>query len=322
MAITRYFGFAPETEFGVAAADPVHTMDPESAEMDPSGDNALIYEGMSGIDRIQKPAPYMSEGSISCLVDDKIFPWFFKLLLGGYKKTGTETGPFTHQFFPHTKSLMDSFTAFVGKDVFEHVFPGMVVSSIELEMDRGFLTASVEFLGGKDEKGALRAPVFNEGNVFANHEVTATLAGADGSAVVDGFTLTIENNADNEAGITIGSRFPRRAYRGALSVELGLNLSFFDTSNLERFWGTATGPTTGPALSEHPFVLNIGDNMSITIPRSVYNELTQPVGGRDRIEQEATIRGLAEVDPSTGEITGPVEISVTNDTDGYGEEAS
>jgi len=309
MPIYRYVGIGEEQEFGVAAPA-VEYMDPESAEIDPSGDQAIIYEGASGLDRIAKPGAYFSEGSLTAPVDLIAFPWFFKWALGGYSKQGE--GPYTHTFFPQQSPLMKSFTARVGKDIFEHVFTGMVVSTLELALEDQLLLGTVEMLGGRDEKGTLADPVnFTQGPVYAFHEVNATVDGVDESAALETFTLTIETGADNEAGRTIGSRFPRRAYRGALVVEAEMTLGFFSTSQLERFWGTPTGPTIGD-LQEFPMTINVGPNIDIVIPRGIYTAMEQPVAGRERIEQTATLRGLVAADG-----TGPIQISITNSKESY-----
>lgn len=309
MPIYRYVGIGEEQEFGVAAP-PVEYMDPESAEIDPSGDQAIIYEGASGLDRIAKPGAYFSEGSLTTPVDLVAFPWFFKWALGGYSKQGE--GPYTHTFFPQQSPLMKSFTARVGKDIFEHVFTGMVVSTLELALEDQLLLGTVEMLGGRDEKGTLADPVnFTQGDVYAFHEVNATVDGVDESATLETFTLTIETGADNEAGRTIGSRFPRRAYRGALVVEAEMTLGFFSTAQLEKFWGAPTGPTTGN-LQEFPMTINVGPNIDIVIPRGIYTAMEQPVAGRERIEQTATLRGLVAADG-----TGPIQISVTNSKESY-----
>jgi len=310
MAVYRYFAIGEETTFGTAVPA-VEYIDPESAEVDPSGDQAIIYEGISGLDRIAKPGAYFSEGSITAPVDLKVFPWFFKWTLGEVTTTGADPS-YTHTFSPNQSSLMPSFTARVGKDIFEHVFPGMVVSSLELELEDALLVGTVEMVGGKDEKGTLASPVeFTEGEVYAFHEVTATIDGVDESAILESFTLTIETGADNEAGRTVGSRFPRRAYRGALSVELEMNLAFDSTRHLEKFWGTPNGPTSGDLL-EFPLTINVGPNIDIVIPRGIYTSMEQPVGGRERIEHTGTVRGLVAADG-----TGPIQISVTNDKPSY-----
>jgi hypothetical protein len=310
VTVTRYLGFAEETTFGTAVAS-VETIDPGNAELDPAGDQALIYEGVSRLDRIVAPAQYLSEGSIETPFDLKAFPWFLKWALGGYAVTGT--GPYVHSFFPQNSALMKSFTARVGKDVFEHVFSGCVVSALSLELDDSFLTASVDIAGGKDEKATLQAtPTFTQGDIYAPHQVTATINGVDESAFIESFSITIETGADNESGVTIGSRFPRRAFRGAFMVEMEMNLSFFSTSQLEKFWGTSTGPTT-TTLLEFDTTINVGSNIVINIPRAVYTSMSQPLGGRDRIEQTATLRALAD----TTDDSGPIEFQITNDKATY-----
>jgi len=309
MSVYRYFAVGEETTFGTPVPA-VEYMDPESAEMDPSGDQAIIYEGISGLDRIAKPGAYFSEGSVTAPVDLDVFPWFFKWALGGVNTTGE--GPYTHTFFPQQSPLMPSFTARVGKDIFEHIFSGVVVGSLELSLEDQLLLGTVEMLGGKDEKGTLADPVeFTQGPVYAFHEVNATIDGMDESAILETFTLTIETGADNEAGRTVGSRFPRRAYRGALVVEMEMNLAFDSTRHLEKFWGTPTGPTTGD-LQEFPLTINVGPDIDIVIPRGIYTAMEQPVGGRERIEQTGTLRGLV-----TSDGTGPIQISVTNNKTAY-----
>jgi hypothetical protein len=309
LGVTRYLGFAEETTFGTAVAA-VETIDPGNAELDPAGDQALIYEGVSRLDRIVAPAQYLSEGSIETSFDLEAFPWFLKWVLGGYSVSGT--GPYVHSFFPQDSALMKSFTARVGKDVFEHVFSGCVVGSLSLELDDSFLTASIDVLGGKDEKASLNAtPTFTQGDIYAPHQVTATINGVDESAFIESFSITIETGADNESGVTIGSRFPRRAFRGAFMVEMEMNLSFFSTTQLEKFWGTATGPTS-TTLLEFDTTINVGSNIVINIPRAVYTSMSQPLGGRDRIEQTATLRALVADDGS-----GPIEFEITNDKATY-----
>jgi hypothetical protein len=243
MGITRYFSYGEETTFGTLALA-TETIDPESAELDPSGDQALIFEGVSRLDRTVAPAPYRSEGSLTTPFDLTAFPWFLKWALGGYTVTGT-TPSFTHHFFSEQSALMKSFTARVGKDALEHLFTGCVVSSLSLELDDGFFTGSVDIVGGADQKGTLQiSPTFTQGEIYAPHQLTAEINGVDESANIESFSISIDTGADNEAGLTIGSRFPRRAYRGAFSVEIEVGLSFFSTTQLERFWGTATGPST------------------------------------------------------------------------------
>ena len=120
--VTRYFGFAKETAYGTAATTGFNYIDAASAEIDPSGDNVVSYEGCSGLDYLFAAGNYQVGGSFEIPVDDQAIGYLFKWALGDVTSNGT--GSITHTFTPSTKSLMDSFTVKVGKDITEHIFMG------------------------------------------------------------------------------------------------------------------------------------------------------------------------------------------------------
>src|SRR5699024_6667602 len=128
----------------VEATEYPETLDPETVSIDPEDEDKLIYEGMGGLDRTVGLGIYSTAGDITLPIDDLATGWFWKWALGGYEVNGTEgdneeggepTAPYTHIFSPSTKALMDSFSAKVGKDIFEHIYLGNVIESIELEME-------------------------------------------------------------------------------------------------------------------------------------------------------------------------------------------
>lgn len=215
--------------------------------------------------------------------------------------------PYTHVFSPSRHPLMTPFTVRVGKELFEHVFTGCVLNDIALALGESFFTTTLGILASKDSKANLAGNVtFGEGNIFAPHQVTATINAVDASVRVEGLSLKASNNADLKSGRTIGSRFPRRGFRGALEVTMEMTLAFIDTAELERFWGGATGPVE-TALTEFPLALNVGANLDITFPRVIYTAIGQPLEGRDRIQQKASIRALLD---NSGD--GPIIVSLTN----------
>lgn len=313
MAVTRYFSFAEETTFGVPVLSGGETIDPESAPVDPNGESMIVYEGVSGLDRIVVPGNYTSGGSVTAPFDLKAAPWFLKWLLGGYQVSGG--GPtYTHTFFPQQDSLLKSFTARVGKDKFEHVFSGCVVSSMSLTGDANIINATVNILGGKDQKEDLNpSPTFTYGNVYAPCNVTMEVDNVDRSIYIERFTLNIENGADNASGITFGSRFPRRAYRGALLVTMELGVSFFDTSELERFWGDPAGAVGCQTPGTYNTIIHLGTDIDIILPRCVYTAVTTPLEGRERIQQTVSLRALASMDG----LTSPITFAITNDVEEY-----
>src|SRR5690625_3873702 len=121
MAITRYLKIGEESEYAVEATEYAETLDPESASIDPEGDDKLIYEGMGGLDRTAGLGVYSTAGDITIPLDDLATGWFWKWALGGYEVTGTDDGegtisaPYTHIFTPKLGGLMDSFSAKIGK---------------------------------------------------------------------------------------------------------------------------------------------------------------------------------------------------------------
>ena len=109
-----------------------------------------------------------------------------------------------------------------------------------------------------------------------------------------------------------GSRFPSKHIKGSFLVEGEFTLAFESMAQLERFWGSATGPVSETPSAFNVWI-NVGPNLDIIIPRAIYTQVQQPVSGRDSIEQTVTVRGL--VDASSG--TGPVEITLNNDVATY-----
>ena len=121
-----------------------------------------------------------------------------------------------------------------------------------LELDDGYFKGSVDIVEGADQKGTLLAnPTFTQVEIYAPHQVTAEINGVDESATIEKFSIKIETGADNEAGRTIGSRFPRRRIEELFQLRLNWDYLFFSTTQLERFWGTAqTAATKGYITQE------------------------------------------------------------------------
>lgn len=310
----RYAQLGQESIHGTAVAGAV-TVDPESSSLDSPGDQAIIWPGASGVDRQVAPAPYVMDGDLVVALDDVVAGWILKWLLGSVATSGAEPS-YTHVFTPNRASLLTPFTTRIGKDIFEHVFSGCVLDSLVIDVGAEFVKATLGILASQDAKAELAAAVaFSEGNLFAPHLVTAEIGAVDESARVDAMKLSIKNNGDLKAGRTIGSRFARRAYRGALEVTGDLTLSFTDTDELERFWGTATGPTS-TSLTEFALSLVLGTALTIDLPRCVYTAMGQPLSGRDRIVQKGSIRALA-----TALGAGPIEATLINAQAAYADPA-
>mgnify|MGYP001230979856 CR=1 FL=1 len=319
MAITRYLKIGEESEYAVEASEYAETLDPESASIDPAGDDKLIYEGMGGLDRRAGLGVYSTAGDITIPLDDLATGWFWKWALGNYEVTGTDDGegnitaPYTHIFSPATTPLMHSFSAKIGKDVFEHVFLGNVVSSISLEVANEWALMTVSTVGAKDKKSTLDENIeYTEGTYFTAPMASLRKNNVDISASINSLSLSIETGANIEDSAGFGSRFPTKAFRGALVVNLEAELGFDSVEELIAFWGDDEGPST-TNIDEFSYTLSFGDNLDLIFPRLVYTASGQPAEGRENITQSVTARAL--YDDVNKE--GPIIVSLTNNKESY-----
>lgn len=323
-AITRYLKIGEEKEYAVEADEMQETLDPESAAIDPAGDDKLIYEGMGGLDRTVGLGVYSTAGDITIPLDDLATGWFWKWALGGYEVKGTESNegdegntttgaPYTHIFSPQLGGLMDSFTAVIGKDVFEHVFLGNVIESIEIEVEDEWALMTVSTLGAKDKSSTLSDDVnYTEGTLFTAPMASLTKGNDDMSASINSLSMSIETGANIEDSQGFGSRFPTKAFRGGIVVELELELGFDSTEELLAFWGDDNGPSTSN-IEEFDYTLSFGDNVDFIFPRLVYTSAEQPAEGRENITQSLTARALYD----DNEKEGPIIVSITNNKESY-----
>lgn len=313
MAITRYLKIGEESEYAVEATEYAETLDPESASIDPAGDDKLIYEGMGGLDRRAGLGVYSTAGDITLPLDDWATGWFWKWALGNYEVSGNEETGYTHIFSPAKTPLMHSFSAKIGKDVFEHVFLGNVVSSISLEVANEWALMTVSTVGAKDKKSTLDENIeYTEGTYFTAPMASLRKNNVDISASINSLTLSIETGANIEDSAGFGSRFPTKAFRGALVVNLEAELGFDSVEELIAFWGDNEGPST-TNIDEFSYTLSFGDNLDFIFPRLVYTASGQPAEGRENIIQSVTARAL--YDDVNKE--GPIIVSLTNNKESY-----
>ena len=311
-AITKYLRFGEESAFGQETNDYAETVDPTTASLDPAGDDKLILEGIGGLDRVAGLGVYSTAGDIGIPLDDASTGWFWKWTLGGYEVSGT-TGSYTHTFTPQLGGLMTPFSAAVGKDQFEHVFTGNVITELSLEADSEWAALSVSVIGSRDLRASLVDEVdYTEGRMFTAPEGRLVSGQTDLSADINSVSLAISTGADVETSAGFGSRFPTKATRGSMEVALELSLAFDNMDELTRFWGDTTGPSTDH-IAEESYTLSFGDAIDIVIPRTVATSAGQPADGRGTITQSVSLRGMY----SEATKSGPVEVHLTNTRESY-----
>lgn len=308
--IRRYCGITEETEYGQnpAPAAQVH-LDIASSSLDPPSDTNIIYEGGARRSaRIYRPGFYAPAGNVVYGLDVRTIGWFLKWALGNYSyHAGGGTGDLNlHEFYGSEAVILPSFCARVGKDIFEHVFSGCIVNSLEINVGDALCMATVDILAQKDSKAAIQtgALLFPDEYPLAFHEVTAFLK-SNGtttpiSAKVKELTLTINNNAAADQGRHIGSRHPARIPANDRETTLSMQLFFEDTDMLEKLWGSGTGPDAcgsdeyGIDLVLDTAPCETHGKITIELPKVVNTNVQQQPSGREETTQEVEARALMD----------------------------
>lgn len=215
-------------------------------------------------------------------------------------------GYFEHAITNAVAQTMLSLTLHVDKQQFMHTFIGCAIGSMTLTVEKELAMMSLDISAQKDKKEDLETLAtvlakYPQGYPVPFHQVTAKMVDYGGvlasiSADVESLNLTINNNIDAESGVTIGSRYPARIWKGGQEITGTLKLVFDGTEEYEDFWGAATGPDDGPT-QEKALQLFIDSNetigdVTIDLYRCIFTSIKSSVSGRDRIVQEVGFSAL------------------------------
>lgn len=322
MAVLRYLGLARETTYNMAVPPPAaFHVDIASSSLDAPPDTHIIYEGgLSRDQRTHRPGFYSPSGNIVYAFDLRTIAFLLHWALGGYRFTaGTPLN--THEIWGSPSNVLPSFVARCGKDIFEHVFSGCVVNSLEIVVEGEWCMATADLVSARDSRADLQplsSLLLPAQHPLVFHEVTASLRGADRSAGIKTATLAVNNNIDAEAGRSIGSRHPRRLPAKSREITLAADLWYESTTELEHYWGGTAGPATG-GTAPFPAVLTFAGGahgeMVVELPRIVYTGVQQQPSGRDEIVQSIAGLALSGNETLSGGATvvdTPIVVTVTN----------
>ena len=308
--ILRYLGLAEETTFAEPAEAEFH-VDIASASLDSPSDTHLDFESSMGRGaRVHRPGFYSPSGNIVYAFDISTIRWLLKWALGGYVFTEGED---LHEIYASDNTDLPSFTARLGKDLFEHVFVGCKINSLEISVEDSFCQATAELVAVKDSKAVLKEQhelILPADYPLAFYEVTMNLDGVDISSQVKSFTLSISNGFDAASGRSIGSRFPRKLLAASREVTLSSTMFFENTSHLEKFWGGADGPNdtgSGEYSLEFSFDAGEGKGMIIKLPRVIHTSVNLQPSGREEMTQEISAKAYM------GDMTLNDETPITTD---------
>lgn len=297
----RYAGFGREAAFGTEA-EPTFDVDQASASLEPpSGTEKPVPSSSGRMYRKRRPGYYSPAGAIDYAFDIDTIGYPLKWALHGYDfTTGT---PNSHEIYGDQELQLESFTARLGKDFFEHIFLGCVVNTITLSVGEDYAMASIGIVAQKDGSDNLRAYnnlLLPDLYPLMFHEVTAKIGATDISTVTTAASIEIANNINVGAGRTIGSRFPRRLYGGRRAITGSATLYFESTTQLEKFWGSSSGPAAGGATETSftlKFAYDANNYLEILLPNAYIDAIpTPPRAAGEQLTQEITFATLMKED--------------------------
>ncbi len=297
--VLRYLGLGAETEYGTEAAHDV-MVDIASASLDVPDDPQIRYEGGLGkVTRVSRPGYYAPAGDFSYAFDIRTIVDLLHWTLG--TRDGDEV-------YGSLDAILPSFTAKLGKDLFEHVFTGCTITSLGLSVEGAFCEATASVLAQKDAKANIRTiedvvDALPDEYPMAFHEVKLEVADVGGanpsdfSARVRSMSMNIDNGVSADGGRGLNSRYMYKAISESRDTTVDLTLDYEDLTMLEAFWGSENGPSDDGADSKQ---------FKITLDSGIYGELVillpkvtivgsqQQPSGRSRLEQ--TVNGIATLD--------------------------
>ena len=207
--------------------------------------------------------------------------------------------PFLHRFFRTNSRNLPSFTYYVGKEFFEHRFKGVTITQLSLVQERELLTASIDVVAAEESQAGINnfAKSFSNDVVGSRHVSLFQMENPARGLKVDAeaFSIEINNNIDETAGVRFGSRFPQEFEVGGLDVSGSFRLAFKTLQQYQDFWGGTVGPTEDASYNnELTAEWSKGSKrLKIAVPELHLNRVSAPLSGRDRLTQEITFTALS-----------------------------
>ncbi len=311
--IFRYAGFGEEDTFGTAVAAAIHT-DITGASLDAPDDPNIYYAGGLGrARRVVRPGYYAPTGNVVQGADVNSIAYLLRWALGGYSHAGS-----THTIWGNAAdTILPSFTTRIGKDLFEHVFSGCVINSLQIQADDEYAQVTADIMAQKDARADLRdlgdLLLPDEVNM-AFHEITMTSGLV--TANVRSMELNITNGVDAANGRGVGSRHPYRLPAGERIVSASFGLWFENLDQKVRFWGGANGPVAGGATE---FALQItmtptgeaSKDVVIDLPACIVSADTHQPSERSRMDESISVQAM--VGTASGTET-DIMVKVRNET--------
>lgn len=331
MADTRYIGFKEQVDFDTKQAAPMSfdlVKGVDSIDLDAPDNPTIPLPTVDDFQDGHLKGYYVASGPLNYTLDINTIGWFLKWGLGGYKFTaGVGEAPNVHEFYKIPGHTLPYATARVGKDTFEHVFTGAVINKMSWNIENELLKMQADFLAKKDEKDVLRETLNTPDEDLypvAFYKAQTKIDGVDISSTTAAWGFDWDNGIKPETMQGQNSMHPYGFRTGAKELTMTVKKNFEDTSaSLEKFWGSATGPSTAPHTPfavEELFDCGAFGNIAVKAPKSHYTKVDTKIKGSDprtpelAVKPESTRITLADTETI---VKSPLLITVTNYMDEY-----
>lgn len=321
--MSRYFAFGDEALYGELAEDRIMYMDLGKCGIDAAQGAYLDLPTMERTANRTKKGFYSPSGSSEYAMDLLSLQYFLRYAMGGYNFVDNADDPDEfniHEIYQTSSRILPSFSAFVGKDTFEHQFSGLVIDKIGISVSDGLCNCSFDVIGKQDFRDDLKNEseiTKHEGYPLAFYEVRTYKDENDISPDITNWAWEHSNSGTAKQGQ--GSMFPSKIRANAAAPTLKIDMEFEDESLLQEYWGGANGPTpkTDYFSLQSDFVDENGYMMNFKLPKCYLKNVPQTIEGSDVITQSLELGLLADVvtlnDEST-KVKTPLLANILNDT--------
>jgi hypothetical protein len=302
--LTEEAEYAPVAPYAAANAKSVF-IDPRSIAMDVPGESDAIVPSAFGRAPNRKFAGfYAPSGDFSYNGNVRNLAHCLKWVLGGYAFTAgvtPGTDPNLHESWGSDTRILPSVQGRFGKDNFEHLFSGIVFDTLSIEVEDELAIVTVEANASKDAKAALQTPAAVLAALPVELEipfskVTVTFGGVVQARKVKTLTFNIGNNSDPEMGRYLGSRYAGRIPANERETTIEAEVDFSDTAEIERIWGSPTGPSDEGSATfpvELTFAGTDGQSCTVQLPKFFWQTVETQPEEREEITQALEGRALS-----------------------------
>lgn len=301
--VIRYASFKEEQEYNEApdTSSVDFNIDIASATLDTPTDTEIeVPTGLGRSINRTRPGFYSPSGNVVYPFDVNTIIKLLKWTLGESRETTMEhlENEVLTEIWVTNNKILPSFLTAIGKDLFEHIFTGCVMESLELQVEDGVAQATANINAAKDHIGNIKNITSEDLPVeypIAFHEVFVAKGFNEINADVNTLTVNFENGTDPDAGRGMGSRHPFRIIANTSTITISCDLKFKNLEHLNDFYGSEYGPSP-EGSNDFPLIIGLCGGeygfLDLYFPSVKFTAVPIQPSGQDEIIQSVSMRAF------------------------------